>query len=189
MASYGRNFHTRVSPYTQQRRGRYVMAQGADVPIGAPVIAANLAVPDHSLTDSLPAQLATGAQAPKRGFAGIGIYEHIQIIGHDPVLTTFGDIDTIPDTEMFQLICGPNVKVVFRNTAARVFRTTRNYTGRVMVAGMGATPTVAVGNYLTPGTGNDSAGYWATTGTASNAWLVVTNVDVARQEVEAEFNF
>jgi hypothetical protein len=55
-----------------------------------------------------------------------------------------------------------------------------------MVAGLGATPTLQVGDYLTPGTGNDSAGYWAETASAANAWLVVTLVDSARQEVEAE---
>lgn len=189
MASYGRNFHTRVAPTSQQRRGRFVLAQGAAVPIGVPIKIANGADNDGTLSDALPAALATGAQAPKRGFTGIGIYEHIQIIGQDPVVTTFSDIDTIPDTEMFQLISGPNVKVVFKNTSARTFRSLRNYAGRVMVAGMGATPTVTIGDFLTPGTGNDTAGYWAVTGSATNAWLVVTNVDTARQEVEAEFNF
>jgi hypothetical protein len=86
-----------------------------------------------------------------------------------------------------QLTAGPNTKVVFTNTAARTFMGVRNYKGRTMVAGMGATPTVKVGDLLSPGTGTDAAGYWAVNGTAANAWLVVTNVDTARQMVEAEF--
>jgi hypothetical protein len=189
MASYGRNFHTRVSPYPQQRKGRYQNTQGAAIPIGTPVVVANGATPNHGLTDVLPATLATGAQAPKRGFAGIAIYEWIDMNGTDPELDTFSDRDTIPDGELFQVISGPNVKVVFTNTTARSFMGLRDYTGRLMVAGLGATPTVAIGDYLTPGTGNDSAGYWAETASAANAWLVVTNVDAARQEVEAEFVF
>jgi hypothetical protein len=52
---------------------------------------------------------------------------------------------------------------------------------------MGATPTVKVGDLLSPGTGTDVAGYWAVNATAANAWLRVTNVDAARQMVEAEF--
>jgi hypothetical protein len=58
-----------------------------------------------------------------------------------------------------------------------------------MVAGLGATPTVAVGDYLTPGTGNGTAGYWAETATEANAWLIVTAVNASTGEVEARVNF
>jgi hypothetical protein len=154
--------------------------------MGAPLVIANNATPSAEFTGALPATLATGAQAFKRGFTGIGIYEHIDYNQLDPAYYTYSDRDQMPQGKLVQLIIGPNVKVVFRNTADRTFMATRDYDGRIMVAGMGATPTVAVGDYLTPGTGNDSAGYWAETGSAANAWLVVTNVDAARQEVEAE---
>jgi hypothetical protein len=86
------------------------------------------------------------------------------------------------------MVSGSEVKVVLRNTADRTFLNTRSYAGRVMVAGLGATPTLAVGDYLTPGTGDDDAGYWAE-GTAANGWLVITNVDAARGEVEARLTF
>jgi hypothetical protein len=189
MGSYGRNFEFRVTPLEAMRRGRVVLDEGADVAIGAPFVIATDAVPDEVFTDALPATLATGAQAPRRGFAGLGIYEHLDYNQQDPQYTTYSDKDTIPDGKLFQLISGPNVKVVFRNTADRTFLTTRDYDGRIMVAGMGATPTVGIGDYLTPGTGDDTSGYWAATGSATNAWLIVTNVDALRQEVEAEFTF
>ena len=189
MGSYGRNFDFRVTPPEEARRGRVVLDEGSAVPIGVPLVIANDATPSVEFTDALPATLATGAQAPRRGFAGIGVYEHLDFNQVDPQYTTFSDIDTIPNGKLFQLVSGPNVKVVFRNTADRTFLTTRDYAGRIMVAGMGATPTVGIGDYLTPGTGDDDNGYWAVTGSAANAWLIVTNVDALRQEVEAEFNF
>jgi hypothetical protein len=185
MGSYGRNFEMRITPTEQQRRGRVVLT-GASAPIGVPLKIADGATPSVDFTKALPATLATGSQAFKRGFCGIGIYEHLDFNQYDPEYTTYSDRDQMPVGKLVQLIIGPNVKVVFRNTADRKFLGTRDYKGRVMVAGMGATPTVAVGDYLTPGTGNDTAGYWAEVGTAANAWLVVTNVDAARQEVEAE---
>jgi len=59
-----------------------------------------------------------------------------------------------------------------------------------MVAGVSqATPSVAVGDYLTPGDGNDAAGYWKETSTAANGWWVVTSVDSTNGVVEAELNF
>ena len=58
------------------------------------------------------------------------------------------------------------------------------------MAGIGiATPTIAVGDFLTPGVGNDSAGYWAEVGAGATAWLVVTGIDNARAEVEAQLLF
>jgi hypothetical protein len=186
MGSYGRNFEFRITPTEQQRRGRIVLAGADPVVIGAPLVIAAGATPSTDFTKALPASLATTAQPFKRGFTGIGIYEHLDYNQFDPEWVMYSDRDTMPTGKLVQLIIGPNVKVVFRNTADRSFMGTRDYQGRVMVAGLGATPTVAVGDYLTPGTGNDTAGYWAETGSAANAWLVVTNVDAARQEVEAE---
>ena len=185
MGSYGRNFEMRITPTEQQRRGRIVLT-GNDTAIGAPLKISDGATPSSEFTKALPASLATGAQPFKRGFTGIGIYEHLDYNQFDPQWVTYSDRDTMPSGKLVQLIIGPNVKVVFRNTADRTFLQTRDYEGRIMVAGLGATPTVAVGDYLTPGTGNDNAGYWAETASAANAWLVVTNVDASRQEVEAE---
>lgn len=188
MSTYGRNFDFRVVPQPEQRHGRYVLT-GTDIPIGAPAKVANGATPNTAFTDALPASLATGAQAPKKGFTGIAVYEWIDMNQLDPDYFTYSDRGAVPKNRQFQLVSGPGIKVVFRNTADRTYLAVRDYAGRLMVAGMGATPTVAVGDYLTPGTGDDANGYWAETATATNAWLVVTLVDTARGSVEAEMVF
>jgi hypothetical protein len=189
MGTYGRNFDFRIVPTEEQRHGRYILSGTTDVPIGAPLKVAAAASPDTAFSGALPALLATGAQAPKRGMAGIGVYEHIEYRGVDPLLTTFSDLDMIPHGRMFQLVSGAGIKVVFHNTLDRSYLGLRDYQGRIIVAGMGATPTVTVGDYLTPGTGDDDNGYWAETGTAANGWLVVTLVDSVKGEVEAELTF
>jgi hypothetical protein len=188
MGSYGHNFDFLVVPDEDDRGGRYYLNQANAVPIGAPLVVAANATPADLWTDALPATLATGAQAPKQGMAGIAVYEHIDFNGLDPEYYTYSDRDTVPVQRLVQLVSSPGVKVIFTNTADRTFLGTRQYKGRTMVAGMGATPTVKVGDYLSPGTGTDAAGYWASS-TAANAWLVITNVDPARQTVEAKFNF
>jgi hypothetical protein len=188
MGSYGRNVDFRVVPIEMQRRGRILLDEGNDVAIGAPFIIADDAPTDPLWTDALPATLATGAQAPKRGMCGIGIYEWLDFNQLDPEYFTYSDRDLIPNGRQFQLISGPGIKVVFRNTEERMYMGTRSYPGRVMVAGMGATPTLGVGDFLSPGTGDDASGYWASS-SSTNGWLRVTNVDALRHEVEAEFIF
>lgn len=189
MTNYGRNFEFRVAPKSGQRSGRFFLAGADDIPIGAPV--------KYSSADGenelglLAVTLATGAQAtPNPGMGGIAVFEHAPaaFAGVDPFLTTYSDIDTVPVGKAVQVVSGVDVKVVLRNTAARDFLG-RAYTGRTMVAGFGATPTVAVGDYLSPGTGTDADGYWVETGSAANAWLVVTKVDHDRGEIEARFVF
>lgn len=186
--SYGRNFSFRVTPKGGNRAGRYYLDGSDDLPIGAPVV---LSGEEDSSTGRLGVELATGDQAkPKPGTGGILVYEHIQPIGQDPYLYTYSDYDTAPAGEAVQVVNGDDVKVAFKNTTATSFLTRSNYpTARVMVAGLGATPTVAVGDYLTPGTGNNTAGYWAETATEANAWLVVTAVNASTGEVEARVNF
>lgn len=190
MGSYGRNFEFRVTPQGGQRGARYVLPldAAADFPIGAPVVVADGAEPDDM--GRLPVDLATGAQVPKKGLSGILVFEHAPnaYSGDDPVLTTYSDKGTVPRGRSVQVVAGDRIKVVFRNTEDRTFMTVRDYEGRVMVAGLGATPTVAVGDYLTPGTGDDTDGYWAE-GTAANGWLVVEHIDTARGEVECRMNF
>lgn len=190
MGTYGRNFDFRVPPVHGQRGGRYILptTAPADLPIGVPVRVPDGAVP---LDGRLPVALATGAQAPKKGFSGLLLFEYgpAAFSGDDPLLVTYSDKDRAPRGQGVQLIRGDAIKVVFKNTAARVFYGVRNYPGRIMVAGMGATPTLAPGDMLTPGVGTDVGGYWAETATAAEAWLIVESVDAARQEVEARFNF
>jgi len=190
MTNYGRNFEFRSAPKGAHRGGRYYLTGSTDIPIGAPVKYDS--GEDENALGLLPVTLATSAQnAPKPGMGGILVYEHAPAAyaGNDPWLTTYSDLDTAPAGKAVQVVSGTEVKVVFRNTEDRTYLVTRDYTGRVMVAGAGATPTVAVGNYLTPGTGNGTDGYWAETATAAEAWLVVTKVDTDRGEVEAKFTF
>lgn len=191
MATYGRNFDFRVPPVGGQRGSRYALKAGEDpLPIGAPVLVDTTAT-DATGRDQLQVALATGAQAPKPGMSGVAVFEYAPaaFAGDDPYLTTYSDKDLVPAGAAVQLVSGDTVKVVFKNTVDRTFLHTRDYEGRVMVAGLGATPTVAVGDYLTPGTGNDSAGYWAETSDATKAWFIVTHVDSARGEVEAKMAF
>lgn len=187
--SYGRNFEFRSTPKGAQRAGRYFLDSNTPVVIGAPV-----KLSADGATDAvgrLGVELATGEQAkPAPGKGGILVYEHILHVGVDPFLTTYSDFDTVPANEPVQVINGTEVKVAYKNTTAETFLTRTGYpTARVMVAGVGDATTVAVGDYLTPGTGNDTDGYWAETSTAANGWLVVTFVNNSTGEIEARLNF
>jgi hypothetical protein len=168
MGSYGRNFDFRVPPVHGQRGARYFLPSTApaDLPLGVPVRVADGAVP---VDGRLPVALATGAQAPKKGMSGLLLFEYgpAAFSGFDPLLTTYSDLDKAPRGQAVQVIHGD----------------------AIMVAGMGATPTLAPGDLLTPGTGTDAGGYWAETADPTLAWLVVESVDAARQEVEARFAF
>jgi hypothetical protein len=191
VGTYGRNFEFRVTPFGGQRGARFVLPADApaDLPIGAPVRVADGATPD--INGLLPVALATGAQPPKEGLSGILVYEWAPaaFAGSDPYLTTYSDKDTAPRGRAVQVVSGDRIKVVFKNTVDRLYLNTREYPGRTIVAGMGDTPTLAVGDLLTPGAGTDVGGYWAETAVAADAWLVVEFVDAARQEVEARFVF
>lgn len=188
MASYGRNFEFRVPPVHGERGGRYILGGSAAVPIGAPVKVANGATPSAAYTEALPVALATGAQAPKKGLCGILVYEvdpGSGIGGVDPVVTTYSDFSTAPVGKLVQVVSGTQAKVVLRNTSDRTFLQTTAYAGRLMVP----VGSLAVGDFLTPGTGNDAAGYWVEDASAANAWLIVTSVNTARGEVEARLAF
>lgn len=189
MSTYGRNFEFRVPPRGPERGARYVLPADADadIPIGAPVRVADGATPDAM--GLLPVGLATGAQAPVNGLSGIAVFEHAPaaFAGDDPYLTTFSDKGDVPRGRAVQVVAGSRIKVVLRNTADRTFYQMRNYAGRVMVAPANLTG-LAVGDFLTPGTGDDDAGYWAA-GTAANGWLVVEHVDTTRGEVECRMTF
>jgi hypothetical protein len=187
MSNYGRNFEFRIAPERGQRNGRYVNATGGELVLGTPI--GGTGVIDELEREEIEA--VTGATVPVPGRHGILIVEHTGVTGiqgRDPFLNGFSDADKALVNQQVMMVSGSEVKVVLRNTADRTFLNTRSYAGRVMVAGLGATPTLAVGDYLTPGTGDDDAGYWAE-GTAANGWLVITNVDAARGEVEARLTF
>lgn len=190
MGSYGRNIEFRKPPRVEHRDGRYYTPTA--IAMGVPV-KEDIATGFNSLGLQAVA-LATGAQAPALSGCGLAIYEYAPaaFAGDDPNLVLFSDKDTIPANGAIQLIHGVGVKVVLTNTdnASNPDFVASYHSGpRVMVAGLGATPTVVVGDYLTPGTGDNTSGYWAEVGAGANAWLRVTNVDLTRHEVEAEFLF
>lgn len=195
MGSYGRNFEFRIVPQSENRPGRFATpATGTKIPIGAPIVTDAGAGVDSGGKQRVA--LAGAGVAPEKGAAGIAVFEYAPaaFAGNDPFLTTYSDMDTVPLDSGVQMVSGPNVKVVLRNTVAQTFLTQRNYTARLMVAGLtadqGVTPsTVAVGDTLSPGAGTDTAGYWAVTGAGQTGWLRVTKVDDARGELEAHFTF
>lgn len=189
MSNYGRNFEFRIEPQRGQRNGRYVNNTGSAIPLGTPVGVTG--DPDDDLGRS-PVEPVTGATEPVRGTHGIILVEHTTptgMAGRDPFLDNYSDVDSALTGQACMLVSGDEVKVVLRNTEDRTFLNTRDYTGRTMVAGMGATPTLSEGDMLTPGDGNDTDGYWAETATAAEAWLIVTDVDTARGEVTARLAF
>lgn len=193
MGSYGRNFDFRIMPHGGQRGARFMLGGTTAIPIGAPVKYSGAVDTTTFGNGVLGVRLATGAQAPRHGLSGIAVYEHAPaaFAGNDPFLTTYSDIDTVPVGKLCQVVSGHETKVVFTTTVERTFLNTRTYTGRVMVAGIGGSTSgdAEPGSLLTPGTGDDDNGYWETTETAANTWLVVTAVDQDNLEVEARMDF
>jgi len=196
MGSYGRNFDFRVMPFGAGRGSRYLLGGAANIPIGAPVkldgsIDTSSFGPDNAV---LGMALAAGeCPKPATGLGGVAVYEHAPAAyaGFDPVITNYSDIDFVPFGKLFQVVSGTQTKVVFTNTTAFTFAHVRTYAGRIMVAGMGGATSgdAEPGSYLTPGLGTDVGGYWATTATAANGWLVVTAASESNLEVEAKLTF
>lgn len=189
--SYGAHFEFRVPPRSGERSSRYYLddATGA-VPIGAPVLV-DTDGDDNVLGQSPVVVASADSPKPLNGQGGIAVYEYgpAAYAGDDPKLTTYSDKQNIPAGASVQVVNGDTVKVVLRNLADSVFLNTREYAGRVFVAGLGATPTLSVGDFLTPGAGDDTDGYWKETSDEADAWLVITKVDADRGEVEARLTF
>lgn len=210
--SYGRNFEFRIPPKPSARAGRFITpatalsGSGAGggsgvggsptgavglLPIGVPVIADLTAGQDtqgNQYVKLAPAGTLTTAQ----GIFGILVYEYgpAWSAGTDPYLTTYSDMGVAPLNSYCIVVKGdPATKILLRNTTTNTFLYTRTYTGRTMVNGLGATPTVAVGDYLIPGSGDDIDGYWETTSTEAGAWAVIDSVDTTRAEVTATLMF
>lgn len=175
--SYTRNFGMR-SFENAVRDGRFkTPATGSPIVIGAPVMI-DTANPGF-LT------LATDSVNPTPG-CGILVYEHIQFQGVDTFLTSPQDppFNVAPLGRYAQMLHGAGVKVWFKNTADKPLYDGRVQAGATLVAGLGATPTLAVGDWLTPA----GDGTWKE-GTATNGWLYVEQVSAAAGLVEARFRF
>jgi hypothetical protein len=192
MGSYGPNFEFRIVPAKENRLARFATQLEADystvIPMGAPV----KAVGEDGL-DRQYVELADTATPPIKGRVGVAIYEHSDgatWAGVDPMLTTYSDLSVLPFGRAVQVISGPNVKVVFRNTVQTPFLGSTGRAGRNMVAEAGGSPSVVVGSYLEPHTSpSDANGYYQVTTTLANAWFVVVGIDSVREEVEAQFLF
>lgn len=193
MGSYGRNFDYRVMPHGGQRGARFMLGGATNIPIGAPVVYDGSVDTTTFGNGVLGVKLALGAQPPRAGLSGIAVYEHAPaaFAGVDPYLINYSDLDYVPFGKLCQVVSGDETKVVLTTTVARTFLHTRNYTGRVMVAGLGGSTSgdAEPGSLLTPGIGEDTDGYWSTTATASNGWLVVTAQNESALEVEARMLF
>ena len=192
MSNYGRNFEITVFPHAQDRKGRFFLDVAVDTtPIGVGVAySTGGTVGAANDLDLQPVEPVDGDVAPTE-MSGIAIYEYAPnaFAGDDPVLTDYSDKDTIPAGAAVQVVSGPYVKVRFKNTTAETFLQSRNYAGRLMVAPAGLAG-VDVGDFLQPqATPSDANGHWAVAVTPANAWLVVTSVDTARGEVEAQMVF
>lgn len=192
MSNYGRNFEFRVPPLSGQRGGRYVTpAAGSKLPIGVP-ITVDTSAGFNSLGLQIVKLASSNTYKPESGRSGILVYEYAPnaFAGDDQFLVTYSDKDTAPLAAPCQMVSGDTVKVVLRNTFDRTFLGSTAYTGRVMFALLGATPTVTVGDYMLPhASPSGSNGYWDKTSTAADAWLLVTKIDNARHEVEARLLF
>jgi hypothetical protein len=115
------------------------------------------------------------------------LYEHIQYQGVDPFLTSPQDypFTVVPLGRFAQMIHGVGVKVWFKNTADKPLYDGRIQPGATLVAGVGgATPTIAVGAFLTPA----ADGTWQA-GTAGNGWLQVEQVVNSTGLCEARLTF
>lgn len=161
---YGSNFEFRVHPTHGERAGRYVAE--ADLAIGAPVEAGAAADMPGALLVNIPATQA----APVLGMNGIAVYEHGPVVSDCiPVL------GVAPAGKMVQVVSGPSVKVVLRNTDDRLM---------VDLTGMD------VGDLLAPvANGDDTAGYWEAAAVPADAWLVITHIAADLSEAEARLTF
>lgn len=113
---------------------------------------------------------------------GVVVYEHIQRMGSDPFTTTALDFEVVPAGQYAQVMRGPGVKVWFKNTESALSYDGKSRPGRDLVAGLGATPSVAVGDFLTV-----TADGTYTEGNATNGWFLVEQVQ--GDLVECRFTF
>lgn len=127
-----------------------------------------------------------GAAANPDQLSGLLVYEHIQVQGVDSAITSPQDepFNKAPLGRYAQIVRGPGAKVWLKNTSDKPLADGRTQTGVTMFAGGGATPTVAVGDFLTPA----ADGTWEE-GTATNGWLQVEQISSDGNTVECRITF
>ena len=184
MGTYGRNAWFLQSPQPGDRLGRYIVG---DDPIL--LLAPGEAGTEVDANGQRTLTLCTGETTPVKGKHGLVVWEapSAYLPGLDPMLFRPSDLDMAPAGVDAQLVSARDVRVRFKNTEDSTIDGQRDYAGRVMVAGLGATPTLTVDNYIGPGGGDDTNGYWAETD-AAHAWFIVTAV-YDTGEIDAQMVF
>lgn len=127
-----------------------------------------------------------GAAAAPTALSGIVLYEHIQMQGVDPLLTTPLDPPFIyaPQGRFAQMVHGTGVKVWFKNTQNLPLYDGRQQVGGTLVSSTDLA-TLKPGDHLTPA----ADGTWAKAVDATTAWLTVESVNATTGLVEARFTF
>lgn len=183
--SYSRNFGFRSFENIVRLGRQRTPKTGANILIGAPVV----------VDDSAPGflRLAEAGEATSPG-AGVLVYEHITVAGVggfngiDLALTSPSDppFNVAPKGAYAQIVHGIGTKVWYRNTTDKPLYDARVQVGLTVVAGLGASPTIAIGDYLTPA----GDGTWVeANGTTDGNWLYVEQVDAVSGRVECRFTF
>lgn len=176
MTTYGRFASFRASPTPQQRDGHCKTGNAVIVQM-APVV-----INGQSAVDGRNTMVAAAeAAAPKAG-SGVLIYElpYGWDIGRDGPMTTASDIDTCPaNTPAQRVQLHSNIKILVQNlsSADLDYDGMRTYAGRNMFKPADLA-SLAVGDLVTPGAGNDTDGYWKKTTDPALAWGEVAEVDV-----------
>lgn len=182
--AYSRNFGFRSFENIVRIARHRTPKTGDAIALGAAVVV------DDSAVGFL--RLAEDGEDPTQ-LSGVLVYEHITnaglggFNGVDMQLTNVMDapFNVAPRGAYAQIVHGIGTKVWYRNTVDKPLYDARVQVGLTVVAGLGATPTLAVGDGLVPagdGTWRESAG-------AEVSWLTVEQVDAVAGRVEARFAF
>lgn len=187
MGNYGRHVNVCQPPLAEHRAGQYIA--GEDLVQWCPVVASG----NPDANGQIEVNKETGATVPLIGVHGLVCYEQpdANFVGYDPLLTRASDMGDIPAGSSVQLVRGPETVLEFRNfPEVTSFHGMRDYPARIVIAGVSiATPTLAVGNLLTPGVGDDTDGYWAETANEDEGWLRVQSIDTDLGLVVAQVLF
>lgn len=173
MTTYGRNGSFRASPTPQQRDG-HCKTGNAVLPQFAPVVIAS-----QDATDGRNVLALAAAAAAPNPNSGVLIWEEpwFAHAGFDPVMRTSADVDEVPVGSPAQrVLLNSAIKIQLQNTIDDSFDGMRDYDGKAMFNPTDAA-TLAIGDMVTPGAGNYTAGYWKKTATLSLAWGFVAEVD------------
>lgn len=182
--AYSRNFGFRSFENIVRLGRQRTPKTGSNIVLGAPVEV------DPDNPGFLKLAAAGAAVSPG---AGVLVYEHITVAGVggfngiDLSLTSQSDppLNTAPLGQYAQIVHGIGTKIWLKNTADKPLYDGRTQVGFTVVAGLGATPTIAIGDFLTPA----GDGTWKEASGGDGQWLYVEQVDTVAGRVECRFAF